>query len=589
MELHDQMMNYLSSTELKIIFFELGLDYHKAPGGGFGEKVIWLIEYCTARNELDKLIEACKKQNKTVAWKMPQKATEQQVTPTNGGNVNKAELRKSIADRFSESEFKRFCDDLADKYPQLNFRYERDIPQNISYEGKVHEVIKLFERRHALDILANALIIIVLPREEIKPPPPDKIVQPPPDRPKKVRFVMQLGKLLPDQTFETRVIESAGGEPSGKGKLPYTPEEFEAVLKTLFPNKQEFTPKQIIILNKLGLFSGQHPVANFREKIGQDLYQGLFKDDKVRTALEITLAKDLKNPIDFELRFDKEAGELAHYPWELIAKEDDFLLPRQKVNLTRYIAYGEPTPQLSTSLPLRLLYIISRPKTASSEQEPPANLEYEKTRQALFALEQAGLLEVDVLGPSQATYDNLSNYIDHKQPPHILHFDGHGHFLRQCHICEQLYYPDITQCQNSTCGNVGLEKPKGYLAFETIAGTMDWVAADDLGVLFSGSNLRLVVLSACYSGMVQGETLFAGLAPTLIRAGIPAIVASQLPITFEAASKFVEGFYKSITAYDSLATAVNKGRRQLFRQKEWFIPTIYLRSQDGEGYLFNKP
>lgn len=71
MELHNEMMEYLNLAELKIIFFELGLDYDQASGDGSKEKILWLIRYCAARNQLDKLIEACKKQNNVVTWSQP--------------------------------------------------------------------------------------------------------------------------------------------------------------------------------------------------------------------------------------------------------------------------------------------------------------------------------------------------------------------------------------------------------------------------------------------------------------------------------------------------------------------------------------
>ena len=90
------------------------------------------------------------------------------------------------------------------------------------------------------------------------------------------------------------------------------------------------------------------------------------------------------------------------------------------------------------------------------------------------------------------------------------------------------------------------------------------------------------------SGTVRGNSLFNGLGPTLIQAGVPAVVATQLPISPEAAREFAKGFYHALAHYKSLATAVNAGRRRLFNTNEWFIPVLYLRSQDEEGHLFTQ-
>lgn len=37
---------------------------------------------------------------------------------------------------------------------------------------------------------------------------------------------------------------------------------------------------------------------------------------------------------------------------------------------------------------------------------------------------------------------------------------------------------------------------------------------------------------------------------------------------------------------ETVARAVAQGRRRLFRDDTWYIPALYLRSQDDEGRLF---
>jgi hypothetical protein len=60
----------------------------------------------------------------------------------------------------------------------------------------------------------------------------------------------------------------------------------------------------------------------------------------------------------------------------------------------------------------------------------------------------------------------------------------------------------------------------------------------------------------------------------------------QLTIPVEAAISFARGFYTSLAQGEAVPRAVAQGRRRLFRDQAWFIPTLYLRSIDEEGRLF---
>jgi hypothetical protein len=400
---------------------------------------------------------------------------------------------------------------------------------------------------------------------------------------KLVKFKLQLGHLL-SLEFEARVLDSPMGEQIGNTKLPYTPEQLVAVLKALqIPLYQQeiFTSAQRDALKQLGLLTNSHFVSDLHQRVGKALFRSLLTDQEVYAAFQMarTLARTNNRTVAFQLRFDENGTELARYPWELLHDGRRALLPSQTIELVRYISYPEATTPLSAPAPLRLLYITARPYNL---QELPPDSERQTTRRSLQPLEKDGQLHIDDL--PHATYDALLDYLDDYKP-HILHFDGHGRFNRQCHVCHTFYHPHITKCESCS---VALPEPQGYLAFEKEDGTVHWISSQTVGHLF-GSSLRLAVLSACHSGTVRGETLFGGVGPALIQAGVPAVVATQLPITVGSANLFAKGFYRALARYESLATAVNAGRRRLFNTKEWFIPVLYLRSQDDEGHLFTKP
>jgi hypothetical protein len=67
---------------------------------------------------------------------------------------------------------------------------------------------------------------------------------------------------------------------------------------------------------------------------------------------------------------------------------------------------------------------------------------------------------------------------------------------------------------------------------------------------------------------------------------VPAVMAMQFSVPVEAAVDFASAFYTGLAQGKTVPRAVAQGRRRLFRDKGWFIPTLYLRSTDDEGRLF---
>ena len=96
-----------------------------------------------------------------------------------------------------------------------------------------------------------------------------------------------------------------------------------------------------------------------------------------------------------------------------------------------------------------------------------------------------------------------------------------------------------------------------------------------------------MVLGACQGSAVGGMGMFQSTAPALIRAGVPAVVANQFSIYVDAEKEFTGEFYASIARGESISAAVADGRRAMAEHRgQFFLPTLYLRIADGEGYLF---
>jgi hypothetical protein len=143
----------------------------------------------------------------------------------------------------------------------------------------------------------------------------------------------------------------------------------------------------------------------------------------------------------------------------------------------------------------------------------------------------------------------------------ILHFSGHGRVDAQGRGC--------------------------LLLVNRKNGKTDEVPASDLTALLAGHDLRLVVLSACDTAAGDFADDFAVLAEALVRSGIPAVVANQLPVSNRAMACFVGPLYQELLHSGDIDLAVAKGRTALdfeLQSFEWGIPTLYRHYAGGHLY-----
>jgi len=423
------------------------------------------------------------------------------------------------------------------------------------------------------------------PKLSVQPPPtarPEPSTSPPRRERDWVHFKLQIAQLV-GLDFKVRALETPMGEPRAAGRLPYDSTDLIAVLKALELGDytpERFTSAQTEALQRLGLLRNSRLVSDLLPRIGGGLYHALFPE-QVGTAFQMALnqARSSRDTVALQLRFDHDAVALARYPWELLHDGHRHLLSGGAVEMTRYITYAQAATALPVAPPWRLLYIGARPQNLD---KLPGDTERLAVWNGLQSLAETGKLTLDRLDPP--TYDALLDRMA-ATDYHIIHFDGHGVFARRCPECATMHYPHLTTCQScaTPLDNV---PPLGYLAFESSDGDADNVSTEDMENLLLGSEVRLALLSACQSAVVRGGSLFGGLGPGLIRAGVPAVVAMQFSVPVKAAVSFAQGFYTALAQGETVPRAVAQGRRRLFRGKTWFIPTLYLRSTDDEGRLF---
>jgi len=125
----------------------------------------------------------------------------------------------------------------------------------------------------------------------------------------------------------------------------------------------------------------------------------------------------------------------------------------------------------------------------------------------------------------------------------------------------------------------------GSLALEDEDGWAHWVPADGLAVLLGDSRVGLALLNACETGAQPGSP-FVGIAPALVRAGLPAVVIMQAPMPDGGAVHFARNFYAALADGLPVDAAVTEGRKAValavgMSQPDWAIPVLYLRAPDG--------
>lgn len=205
--------------------------------------------------------------------------------------------------------------------------------------------------------------------------------------------------------------------------------------------------------------------------------------------------------------------------------------------------------------PLRVLVVVANP----ADTVPlDADRERGRIETALGPLADAGCVETHWLSPP--TWRALQRAL-RRGEYHIFHFVGHGDFDRL--------------------------REEGQLIFEDTQRRSDRLPASKLARLLADHrSLRLAMLNACESAYLEGNDPFASTAATLVRAGIPAVVAMQFEITDDAAIELSRAFYESLADNLPVDAALAETRKAIDlavkNTVEWGTPVLYSHAPDGQ-------
>lgn len=299
------------------------------------------------------------------------------------------------------------------------------------------------------------------------------------------------------------------------------------------------------------------PLKQEVKKLGGRLYGSVFRE-QIRDSLVRSrqLARAQNKGLRIRLHLDSPA--LADLPWEYLYSEQDdsFLSLSRGTPVVRYLEIDDSPSPLSLSHPIQILTVISAPTdyVALDVEE-----EWRKLQDALRAHQESGQVRLERLVP--ATVDELQRALQLRQY-HALHFVGHGGFREAT--------------------------DEGVLLFENEFREAHHLSGEDLGILLQDHpSIRLVVLNACEGARGSLRDPFSGTAQSLIRRGVPAVVAMQFEITDSAAIRFSRSFYAALAAGFSVDSAVSEARKSIRlggNDTEWGTPVLYMIASDGRVF-----
>ncbi|HEX3514336.1 MAG TPA: tetratricopeptide repeat protein [Trebonia sp.] len=349
--------------------------------------------------------------------------------------------------------------------------------------------------------------------------------------------------------YRARVLRS----PAGDGQAvtftqPFSDLELENFLLKMGRSRGRTRRIESTSVTAAKQFGGRLFSAVFTGQVGECLRRSVDR------------AQDEDATLRIRLRLADCPG-LADLPWEFLYDKDDdwFVALSGATPVVRYLQLPNQPRPLSVTLPLRVLAVRSEPA-----DHPPLDLEAEwsQVMTALREFTDSGAITVtDLAAP---TLSELRRVLL-RERFHVLHYMGHGGFTAE---------------------------DGGVLLFTDRTGRGVPVTGEQLSVMLRDhTSLRLAVLNACEAGRSDPTDPFGGIADTLVRRGIPAVIAMQFEISDTAAAEFAPALYGALAAGRPVDAAVAEGRKAIYAVSalEWATPVLHLRADNAQLFDITEP
>ena len=279
---------------------------------------------------------------------------------------------------------------------------------------------------------------------------------------------------------------------------------------------------------------------------GHELFEFAIRDDILRLYNRLPSSH-------IRVHILSDHSDLQRLPLEYLQEPNGAPGPSRTRTVIRIVPTVGLTPlQPSPKGQLRVLFVSSDPSDLDPVSWPAVKERIERTfRFAISREAQKKVVLEAVEGPDS---QRLRQVVGQRRFD-VFHFSGHG---------------DV---QNGV----------GGILLKDAGGKSDRVDAIQLAQMISGCGLKLVILSACDTATGDFKDDFSVMAQALIRSGIPAVIANQLPIPDASVATFVGAFYESLLDKGDIDVAINEGRIALDlalgsstqAAVEWGIPTLY--------------
>ena len=259
-------------------------------------------------------------------------------------------------------------------------------------------------------------------------------------------------------------------------------------------------------------------------------------------------------------------GELHRLPWEFLAINraggestmQDFLALEKHLSIVRQPATTLP---LWTIEPQTLDKINATIALASPSDQSPLDIKREQS------ILQEQFSKFERLNPTylpNATLDDLQGGVANV---HLFHFAGHGMFI-----------PAPISAQP------GKVEGRGALILESEAGMSAPIDGETLGVILRSKSVRVAVLGACQSAERDDLNQWSGVAESLLKAGLGAVVGMQFAVKDAHTIGFMGRFYEALLSGMAIDEAVTYGRIAVAAKGDargLGTPVLYLRDSDG--------
>jgi len=317
------------------------------------------------------------------------------------------------------------------------------------------------------------------------------------------------------------------------------------------------------------------------QALGKRLYECLFVDEinlLLNRALGATIGND---ELGLRLRLRINPPELAALPWEYLYSPERrlFLAASVETPLSRYLNLPEPIRQLAAPAQINLLVVMP--------QNSGLDIVAEREMLETIAAKLRGKINLDFL-EGQATQKAIREALRQKEY-HILHYAGHGAFKRE----------NVAQASKPAHASIADQMSALHLSSEVTEEAFIYldhaekftepVSAEQFAHFFTDYPFtRLVFLNACQGATRSSQQALVGLAPQLVLAGVPAVVAMQNKIDNDEAILFATEFYAELcSARDGgqVEVAISRARKALLQERPvstvFGNPVLYLRAEKG--------